>query len=140
MLDSFTIDEAAKLELKDYGCTFEETRDGAEVINAARQMLALEEDQSAKHAAIPFHQSIGRKEEMSATGCLTLFRQEDGDIILTAMDGEGNSATVEFCSLYMGGGKSPRTREALLDLMLAIIEDKRQRPKPGYCPVRAANN
>ena len=37
-------------------------------------------------------------------------------------------ADVEFCTSFGGGGKSPNTRKALIDLMVAIEKDNQETP------------
>lgn len=71
-----------------------------------------------------------RKEDMSPDGRLQLHRQEDGDVCLTVMEGylEGGiseSASVEFCTPFLGGGGSHETYGALLRLMEAMEKDNR---------------
>lgn len=72
-----------------------------------------------------------RIEDMSPDGKLKLFIQNDGDIVVSIYGrnmGEMISAQVEFCSTGSGGGRSPKTRDALVDLMRAIEEDNAKRP------------
>lgn len=67
---------------------------------------------------------------------LTVHQNKDGDIILSigikgmpfgGLLGDKN-ATVEFCSMAGGGGRSAHTRKALLELMEAIKKDNEERP------------
>ena len=69
---------------------------------------------------------IQRYEDISRRGCLRLFRQNDGDMIVVAVPDPGDcdrrglppfGIGVEFC---VSGGQSPHTREALLVLWEAI--------------------
>jgi len=61
-------------------------------------------------------------EDMSPDGKLTVFMQEDGDVLLRINSpSKEEAATVEFCG-YGGGGKSPKVREALIKLADAIEE------------------
>lgn len=75
-------------------------------------------------------QEAERFEDMSQRGRLRIIQQDDGDMIVyviedpSSMSG-GESAAVEFCT---SGGKSPKTREALRALMLAMAEDNTDRP------------
>ena len=78
---------------------------------------------------------IQRYEDMSPRGCLRLFRQNDGDIIVVAVpnpeDAERRGLPpfgigVEFCA---SGGQSPNTREALLALWEAIEKDNALNPQ-----------
>lgn len=73
-----------------------------------------------------------RFEDMSRRGRLRVLQQDDGDMIVEVVEDldsqgccAGLSASVEFCT---SGGKSPKTREALLALMLAMAEENAARP------------
>lgn len=68
-----------------------------------------------------------RFEDMSPCGRLQVLQQGDGDMIVTVIEDvdskgccAGLAASVEFCT---SGGKSPKTREALRALMLAMAEE-----------------
>jgi hypothetical protein len=67
-----------------------------------------------------------RHEDMSPTGRLRLFAQDDGDMGVMVIEDDGTSATVEFCA---SGGRSPRTLQALRDLSRAMRDDAAQRAK-----------
>lgn len=78
---------------------------------------------------------IQRYEDMSRRGCLRLFRQNDGDMIVVAVPDPGDcdrrgllpfGIGVEFCA---SGGQSPNTREALLALWEAIEKDNALNPQ-----------
>jgi hypothetical protein len=73
---------------------------------------------------------ITRPEDMSPDGTLTLLRQDDGDIIVTVREADegGFGSSVEFC---MSGTQSPRTRNALAELMKAMREDEKHKGKHG---------
>jgi hypothetical protein len=68
-------------------------------------------------------QMVIRKEDMSPDGHLRLTLQDDGDVLVTAMDHHGNATTVEFCSTGSGGGGSPRTLQAVRNLFIAMAQD-----------------
>ncbi len=80
---------------------------------------------------------VARLGDMHPHRGLRIFRQEDGDIIVTieqkgclirsySFDGsEEVAAEVEFCT---SGGNSPRTRDALVALMEAIELDNKESP------------
>jgi hypothetical protein len=89
---------------------------------------------------------IGRIGDMNAERALVLTRQDDGDIILsigaaprgmpyhlhshhTTPGWEDDTASVEFCSLAGGGGRSPAVMKALRDLWDAIEADNATRPE-----------
>lgn len=80
---------------------------------------------------------VQRYEDMSPKGCLRLFRQNDGDIIVCVVpdphDCERRNLPpfgigVEFCE-FGGGGHSPHTRKALLALWDAIERDNTENPQ-----------
>jgi hypothetical protein len=71
---------------------------------------------------------VVRFEDMSPTGRLTLFKQDDGDIIISAIDEHGGEAHVEFCAPMTGGGQSEATWHALLALYEAMKKDN-ERPQ-----------
>lgn len=73
-----------------------------------------------------------RFEDMSRRGRLRVIQQDDGDMIVEVIEDldsrgpcAGLSASVEFCT---SGGKSPKTREALRALMIAMAEENEARP------------
>lgn len=82
-------------------------------------------------------EDVSRIGDMHPNRRLKLWRQEDGDIIVTieqkgclirsySFDGsEEVAAEVEFCT---SGGNSPRTREALRQLMEAMELDNKESP------------
>lgn len=73
-----------------------------------------------------------RVEDMSPDGKLQLIVQEDGDIIVSVIENHEHRgfqwASVEFCTLGSGGGRSRHTREALRALIIAIQKDNEERP------------
>lgn len=83
--------------------------------------------------------SAARAGDMGEGRKLVLFKEEDGDIIVSVIPidhkfGEG----VQFCTPGSGGGASPTTWEALLALWRAMHADnvshplpRRQRPAPA---------
>jgi hypothetical protein len=64
-----------------------------------------------------------RKEDLSPDGHLRVTLQDDGDVLITAMDQHGDAVTVEFCSTGSGGGGSPRTLKAIRNLFIAMAQD-----------------
>lgn len=77
-----------------------------------------------------------RYEDMSPDGRLRLHLQEDGDVLVCICKpdvtlGESPYHFVEFCAPGAGGGQSPHTRKALLDLMAAIQKDNEENPIGG---------
>jgi hypothetical protein len=59
--------------------------------------------------------------------------QEDGDIILAILPDPSEeyryAKSVEFCTIGAGGGRSPNTRKALLELFKAIELDNLEDPQ-----------
>ena len=72
----------------------------------------------------PSSRDAARLEDMSPNGHLRVSLDESGDAIVEVFNGEC-FASVEFCSGAGGGGKSPRIRQALIALMVAIEEDNK---------------
>lgn len=71
---------------------------------------------------------VERIGDMSPSARLRIIQQEDGDIIVAIIPGieEGldrTMADVEFCTVGMGGGHSPKTLSALRALAVAMAED-----------------
>jgi hypothetical protein len=78
------------------------------------------------------HPAHSRKEDMSSFGRLTVLKQDDGDMCVHVHGrdslGEPCTATVEFCEMGSGGGRSPETLKALQALAAAIERDNALRP------------
>ena len=72
---------------------------------------------------------ITRLEDMSPDGSLELFKQDDGDIIMTVRArnevGDWGCAEIEFCA---SGTRSPHTHFALHALFAAMEQDEAERP------------
>lgn len=77
-------------------------------------------------------QRVSRPGDMGTEECLTVSLQPDGDVIVRVdnLDGRDRivSVAVEFCAPGTGGGRSPHTRLALLDLIAAMARDQKERP------------
>jgi hypothetical protein len=81
---------------------------------------------------------VGRMGDMAPPGKTHLIVGYDGDMdaLLEVWDhetGEGQRATIEFCT-GRGGGRSPRTRAALIALMCAIEDDNAAVPSKAWPP------
>lgn len=72
----------------------------------------------------PTSRDTARLEDMSLNGHLRVTLDSCGDAIVEVFNGE-DFARVEFCSAGSGGGRSPRTRQALIALMVAIEDDNK---------------
>jgi len=79
------------------------------------------------------NESAERFEDMSHRGRLGLVVQEDGDIIVYINPDPSEimryTKSVEFCELSSGGGGSPHTRAALVELFRAIRKDNEENPQ-----------
>jgi len=74
-----------------------------------------------------------RFEDMSPTGSLTVVMENDGDMILSVfavdeISRKERRCEVQFCT-FAGGGRSKRTREALIMLAEAIRLDNLETPQ-----------
>ena len=93
-----------------------------------------------------FPTSIFRRGEMDTEKTLSLWIEEDGDIqigigkmphgapyYLRELDEDPNRnhSVMEFTCCGCGGGHSPHTRKALLDLILAMEKDNKESPHRG---------
>jgi hypothetical protein len=79
-----------------------------------------------------------RREDMSPRGRLMLYKQTDGDIIVHVVaddDGDWQEASVEFCTQFGGGGRSPHTWQALRTLFEAMQKDNEETPIPDREPL-----
>lgn len=93
----------------------------------------------------PKTREVGRVGDMAPAdkGHLRVLLDSDGDAIVQVWDAHshGNrfcSATIEFCAGGAGGGQSPRTRDALVQLMVAMELDNQDHPRGQFPPVRRA--
>jgi hypothetical protein len=74
---------------------------------------------------------VTRAEDMSPDGRLRIWMQDDGDLIVEIVPESAKqepSASVEFCTVGSGGGRSPHTRRALIELIKAIKLDNAESP------------
>lgn len=79
---------------------------------------------------------VTRAGDMSPDGRLRVWRQEDGDLIVEVVPeyderSPSPSASVEFCTVGSGGGRSSHTRKALFALIEAIKRDNAESPIPN---------
>ena len=123
LITGFAIDEAAEMELADGG-RFGDTLFGSQVIEAARELL----QQSEKvDDSLPLCEFFERREDMGS-GRLRLILDGDSDVCVAVISDEGEMADVEFCVPFSGGGRSPKVRQALLDLCRAIRDENAINP------------
>lgn len=124
MITGFAIDEAAEMELAEGGL-FGDSLFGRQVIEAARELLEQSEQQTAD--SLPLNEFYERQEDMGQ-GRLRLILDGDSDVCVAIISDEGEMAGVEFCVPFSGGGRSPKVREALLDLCHAIRDENISHP------------
>lgn len=79
----------------------------------------------------PKARDVGRIGDMSRTARLCVGLDGDGDVYVSICD-EEHEASLEFCTEGLGGGKSPRTREALIALMVAMEADNAEDPRRDW--------
>lgn len=80
-----------------------------------------------------FHDKASRQGDMGEGLKLEILREADGDVIVSIMGvHEKFSAdrAIQFCVPSSGGGTSPKTWRALLDLQAAMVDDNAGRPQP----------
>ncbi len=70
---------------------------------------------------------VGRYGDMSQHAHMRVGLDSDNDVYVSVWD-EQSGATVEFCAPGAGGGKSSKTRMALIALMVAMEEDSAKNP------------
>lgn len=85
----------------------------------------------------PKARDVGRMHDMGPDGFIRVLFDVDSDVIVELFDGQA-SASVEFCTVGSGGGKSPRTREALIALMVAMEADNAADPGRDWWALRMA--
>lgn len=72
----------------------------------------------------PTTRDTARLEDMNPDGHLRVTLDSDNDVVVEVFDGT-QFVSVEFCAGAGGGGRSPKTRLALIALMAAIEEDNK---------------
>ncbi len=85
----------------------------------------------------PKSRDVGRIGDMSMSASLRVGLDGDNDTYVSVWD-ESGSGSIEFCTPGAGGGKSGRTRAALLALMVAMEADNAEDPRRDWWAVRAA--
>lgn len=94
---------------------------------------SLAEAHTAKPIQWPASRAVGRHEDMGQ-GHLRVLLDGDNDVCVAVWDGQ-RSASVEFCNPGGGGGgRSGRTRAALIELMRAIEADNAETPALAFPP------
>lgn len=124
LITSIAIEEASETLTED-GVRFADTFGGRQVIEAAKELL--EQQSSSSKTELPLLEFFERKEDMGG-GRLRLILDGDSDVCLAVISADGVMAGIEFCTSFSGGGKSPKVREALLDLCRAIRSENAENP------------
>ena len=123
LITSLAIEEAASMELADGGC-FGDSFFGSQVLEAARELMNQSEQPKDP---LPLGEFFERREDMGK-GRLRLILDGDSDVSIAVISDEGEMADVEFCVPFSGGGRSPKVRQALLDLCRAIRDENLTNP------------
>ncbi len=105
---------------------------GDHPIAAARGVLAR-----VGEVEWPAARDVGRMDDMHERGHLRVGLDRDGDVYVSVWDGD-QGASVEFCTPGSGGGRSSRTRLALIALMLAMEADNAEHPALDWWALRKA--
>lgn len=79
----------------------------------------------------PKARDVGRIGDMSPSAHLRIGLDSDNDVYASIWDERGG-ATIEFCTPGSGGGKSSRTRMALLAVMVAMEADNAVDPRRDW--------
>lgn len=111
--------------IDDNGGRLETDYFGHQVIAAAEAHLVTLERQSSP--PIPLLEFFERKDDMGL-GRLRMIMDGDADVIIEVISTEGESLALEFCTSVTGGGRSPKVREALYNLMNAIRDENETNP------------
>ena len=116
LITSLAIEEVSGFEIEGGGLLRDDYF-GRQVIEAARELL---KQQTSEHAdPLPLCHFFERHDDMNQ-GRLRLILDGDSDVSIAVITHEGEMADVEFCTPFSGGGRSPKVREALLNLCRAI--------------------
>lgn len=99
---------------------------GAQLIDAAEAYL--QQQSSGNNDPVPALEFFERHDDMGL-GKIQFILDGDSDVILTVIDKEGQSCSVEFCTPIIGGGRSPKVREALINVIKAIREENLSSPQ-----------
>lgn len=124
LITGFAIDEANEQELAEGGL-FGESFFGKQVIEAARELL--QQQSGPDSDPLPLCEFFDREDDMGQ-GKLRLILDGDSDVCVAVINHDGNMADVEFCTPFSGGGRSPKVREALLNLARTIRDENESNP------------
>ncbi|KAF1003948.1 MAG: hypothetical protein GAK28_04411 [Luteibacter sp.] len=113
-------------------CRNDDATDIAKLLDEAREAL-LKVDRPDKTEAIqwPVARDVGRIGDMSPSASLRVGLDSDNDVYVSVWD-ESGGGSVEFCCPGAGGGRSPKTRMALIELMRAMEADNAVSPSNDW--------
>ncbi len=80
----------------------------------------------------PVAKDVGRYGDMSSKAFLRVGLDNENDVYMSIVGHDGDMADIEFCIVGLGGGKSERTRAALIALMVAMEEDNKEDPSRDW--------
>ena len=103
--------------------------EGTEIVEDLKEEYRLEQLSKEKYEIKPFER-YERYEDMSQTGRLMVGMDSSGDMFIGIIPciNKDFQSSVEFCTVGSGGGKSPNTRRALIELAKAIQQDNEENP------------
>lgn len=90
---------------------------------------------------MPKARDVGRLGDMSPTASMRVGFDSDSDVFVAVYGDErdsgsvGGTGSIEFCT-RMGGGRSPKTRRALIELMIAMEADNAEDPGRDWWALR----
>ena len=125
--DVFDLDENGRH--KGCNCGLEDA------VQKLQAMLAAAPAVSESPVQWPQERDVGRIGDMSKVASLRVGLDADSDVYV-CIHGEAGSGSVEFCVSGSGGGKSPRTRAALISLMVAMEADNAETPSREWWKAR----
>ena len=106
---------------------------------ALEHVAALEAELAElKERQWPASTDVGRFGDMSQFAHLRVGLDGDNDVYVSVYDDKGG-ASIEFCVPGSGGGASPRTREALIGVMVAMEQDNTADPLRDWWKARGAD-
>lgn len=109
----------------EFSCRLEADYYGNQVIRAAEAHLEREERDRAPR--LPLNEFFERPDDMGQ-GRLRMILDGDSDVIVEIINTAGESLSLEFCTSIIGGGRSPKVRNALYLLAQAIQEENNANP------------
>lgn len=113
-------------------CRNDGATDIAKLLDEAREAL-LKVDRPDKTEGIqwPVARDVGRIGDMSPSASLRVGLDSDNDVYVSVWD-ESGGGSIEFCCPGAGGGRSPKTRMALIALMRAMEADNAASPDKDW--------